>query len=271
MSDGKHIRLTKGASARNRAAAFCERFGIRAPVPETPMAGASPVQLAVAVANASGMGALGALLTEPEGIVGWASQFRQGSKGAFRLNVWVPDPPPRRGAPEVMVKITGDRAVNTVDPGRLVLGFDFPAVPGRNRAWQPVLTDLRRRLGMVESLAETTGVMPAPFLTRHPNIRIGLIPYGWSGGFPESDAEDAEASTRVRRVRLLGPSHSELLRIDLTDVPEAEPGDEVVLLGRSRAAEIALDEVASIWGMVPSSLPPVIGRTLRRVHKGAIA
>ncbi len=62
------------------------------------MAGACPVSLAVAVANAGGMGSMGALLTEPEGIASWASQFRQGSNGAFQLNVWIPDPPPSRDA-----------------------------------------------------------------------------------------------------------------------------------------------------------------------------
>lgn len=157
--------------------------------------------------------------------------------------------------------------LNAVDPGRLVLGFDFPAAPGRTRSWRPVLTGLRSRLVMVKSLAETTGVMAAPFLTRRPDMRIGLIPYGWSDGFPKAMPKDAEVLIRGRRVRLLGPSHSELLRVDLTDVPEAEPGDEVVLLGRSGTVEITLDELASMWGMAPSSLPPVIGRTLRRVYK----
>ncbi|MBD0272237.1 MAG: nitronate monooxygenase, partial [Acetobacteraceae bacterium] len=58
------------AAARNRAEAFCVRFGLRAPILQAPMAGASPAPLAAAVANAGGLGALGALMTEPEGIRG---------------------------------------------------------------------------------------------------------------------------------------------------------------------------------------------------------
>ena len=41
---------------RHRAAAFCDRFGLRVPILEAPMAGACPASLAVAVANAGGMG-----------------------------------------------------------------------------------------------------------------------------------------------------------------------------------------------------------------------
>ncbi len=75
--------------------------------------------------------------------------------------------------------------------------------------------------------------MPAPFLPLRPGMRLGLIPYGWSDGFPRRMPAAAAALVRGRRVRLLGPTHSELIRVDLTDVPEAELGDEVVLLGRS--------------------------------------
>src|SRR5579862_7008304 len=84
--------------ARERADAFCRRFGLRVPILMAPMAGACPAALAAAVANAGGMGGLGALMTAPEGIDAWARQFRDQSNGAFQINLWVPDPPPRRDA-----------------------------------------------------------------------------------------------------------------------------------------------------------------------------
>ncbi|MBV9782255.1 MAG: nitronate monooxygenase [Acidisphaera sp.] len=62
------------------------------------MAGACPVPLAAAVANAGGMGGLGALLTTPDGIAEWVADFRAESDGALQANLWVPDPPPVRDA-----------------------------------------------------------------------------------------------------------------------------------------------------------------------------
>src|SRR5437588_599305 len=85
-------------SPRERAEAFCRRFGLRVPILQAPMAGASPVGLAAAVGNAGGMGALGALMTSPDGIAGWAQQFRGQSNGTFQINLWVPDPEPVRDA-----------------------------------------------------------------------------------------------------------------------------------------------------------------------------
>jgi nitronate monooxygenase len=83
---------------RGRAAAFCRRFGLQVPILMAPMAGACPAGLAAAIANGGGMGGLGALLTAPDGIDAWARQFRTGSNGSFQINLWVPDPPPRRDA-----------------------------------------------------------------------------------------------------------------------------------------------------------------------------
>src|SRR5438876_8978582 len=79
-----------------RAEAFCRRFGLRVSILQAPMAGACPVGLASAVANAGGMGAMGALMTAPDGIARWVEEFRGQSNGTFQINLWVPDPPPRR-------------------------------------------------------------------------------------------------------------------------------------------------------------------------------
>jgi alanine racemase len=158
--------------------------------------------------------------------------------------------------------------LNAVDPGRLVLGHGFPAVAGRVRRWRPAMVGLRSRLVMVKSLAEIGDVMPAPFLPRRPGMRIGLIPYGWSDGFPRRMPAEAGALLRGRRVKLLGPAHSELIRVDLTDIPDAAIGDEVVLLGRSGDAEITLDDLAAQWRLPVPELYAAIGKSIRRVHVG---
>jgi nitronate monooxygenase len=86
------------ATALDRAQRFCERFGLRLPILLGPMAGACPPSLSIAVANAGGLGACGALLMTPEAIRTWAADVRAGSNGVFQLNLWIPDPPPRRDA-----------------------------------------------------------------------------------------------------------------------------------------------------------------------------
>lgn len=61
-----------------------------------PMAGACPPSLAIAVANAGGLGGCGALLMQPDAIRKWAADVRAGTNGGFQLNLWIPDPPAKR-------------------------------------------------------------------------------------------------------------------------------------------------------------------------------
>ena len=84
--------------ALDRASAFCARYGFAVPVMLAPMAGACPASLSIAVANAGGMGAMGALITPPAGIRDWVREFRSNSSGPFQLNLWIPDPTPLRDA-----------------------------------------------------------------------------------------------------------------------------------------------------------------------------
>jgi nitronate monooxygenase len=88
--------MSKLSSVRQRVQDFCERYALQIPILQAPMAGSCPASLAVAVANAGGMGGMGALTSDPAAIEAWASDFRSQSNGSFQLNLWVPDPPPLR-------------------------------------------------------------------------------------------------------------------------------------------------------------------------------
>ena len=81
-----------------RAHAFCERFGLRVPVLLAPMAGVSAPSLSIAVINAGGLGACGALLMKPSEIHAWADEIRASTSGPFQINLWIPDSPPKRDA-----------------------------------------------------------------------------------------------------------------------------------------------------------------------------
>lgn len=81
---------------RERAASFCDRYGLTRPILLAPMAGNCPPELSVAIGNAGGMGAMGALVSSAADIRRWAAAVRSGTPGPFQLNTWIPEPPPHR-------------------------------------------------------------------------------------------------------------------------------------------------------------------------------
>jgi nitronate monooxygenase len=143
-------------SPLGRATAFCTEYGLELPVLLAPMAGACPTSLSIAVANAGGMGAMGALVTPPAGIRAWVQEFRSRSRGPFQLNVWIPDPPPRRDA-EAEARL------------RAFLAAWGPPVP--ETAGDVVLPDFEAQCEAFLELAPTVvssimGVFPPAFVSR---------------------------------------------------------------------------------------------------------
>src|SRR2546425_5539400 len=93
------------ASARERAQAFCAKYGLEAPIILAPMAGVQTLDLSVAVAEGGGMGSLGALITPPDSIREWAAAFSAKSNRAFQVNIWIRQT--GAGDPEVESRMRG--------------------------------------------------------------------------------------------------------------------------------------------------------------------
>ena len=140
----------------DRATAFCAKYGLKLPILLAPMAGASPASLSIAVANAGGMGGMGAVLTPPAGIHTWMRDFRSNSSGPVQLNVWIPDTKPRRD-PDAEGRV------------RKFLEAWGPPVPAS--AGDVALPDFDAQCQALLELAPTAvssimGVLPAAFVSR---------------------------------------------------------------------------------------------------------
>ena len=83
---------------QERTASFCERFHLHLPVLLAPMSGVPAPSLTIAVAEAGGLGACGALLMTPAQIAAWVAAVRATTTRPFQLNLWIPDPLPLRDA-----------------------------------------------------------------------------------------------------------------------------------------------------------------------------
>src|SRR5580704_19219689 len=80
----RSVRVGSSAGARElftRALRETADGRLRVPILMAPMASACPASLAIAVANAGGLGGCGALLMPPDAIHKWVSDVRAGTKG----------------------------------------------------------------------------------------------------------------------------------------------------------------------------------------------
>jgi alanine racemase len=150
--------------------------------------------------------------------------------------------PIRMIASSKILAIMGRATLNAVDPGQMFFG---PFRAAGDVPWpteRQAFKRLSSRLIHVRVLERTAFPEAAPFAI-HPGLRMGVMPIGTADGAAQLHC--GAALVRGRRVPLLGTSSLEHMRLDLTQLPEAQLGDEVVLIGEQDGAVIAPDEVAA--------------------------
>ncbi|MGA0598428.1 alanine racemase [Enterovirga sp. CN4-39] len=168
------------------------------------------------------------------------------------------------GSNSALVMQRPDLDLSGVDPGRLLFGVT-PAGPlERQLDLRPALAAFRSRILIAKTITavpEDQRLSPFPAQV---GTRIGVLPVGWGDGLPRRFRDGARALVQGRPVPILNPVHLEHLRLDLTGVPEAGPGDEVTLIGRQGAQTITLEEVEATWGLDGLSLLAGLRDHLRR-------
>lgn len=146
----------------------------------------------------------------------------------------------------VLQASTSTMTLNAVDPGLLFLGLDARGPGLGDVGLRPAFVALKTRLVQVKDVARTEFWEQAPFPITGP-LRMGVIPIGRSDGM--DGICSGEVLVRGMRANLLGSPNTEHTRLDLTHVPGAAVGDEVVLVGRQGPGEITADEVARRRGI----------------------
>ena len=177
------------------------------------------------------------------------------------------DVPIRLAASSPLVLGFPSTYLNAVDPGRMLYGYGHEAVAGPV-VLRPTFRAFKSRLVEVKDLTPRERFAAAAPFPITAAMRLGVIPAGMGDGVHRLNA--GEALVRGRRVPILARP-LEHTRLDLTTVPDAVVGDEVVLVGRQGAEEITLDEIAERHTIDLLALALGVGPRVARVYVGSAA
>jgi alanine racemase len=159
-----------------------------------------------------------------------------------------------------------------VRPGAILYGYYQSFDPPQKKqevmgqvALQPCLS-LRARIISLRNVPLGAGVgYAARFVTKRPS-RIAVINAGYADGVVRARTNRGWALVRGKRVPLVGTISMDLTMLDLTDVPEAVPGDVVTIYGKDGDAAIEVSEVAHEIGTVTSDLLCALGRRVPKFY-----
>ena len=106
------------------------------------------------------------------------------------------------------------------------------------------------------------------FHTKRPS-RVATLPVGYADGYNRLLSNRGEVIVRGRRAPVIGRVSMDLVTIDLTDIPDAALGDEVVLLGTQDRETITAEEIASKIGTISWEVFCSVSARVPRVYRDA--
>lgn len=138
-----------------------------------------------------------------------------------------------------------------VRPGIVLYGSspDYPQRTAQDWGLQPGMTLSSKIIGTQSLQAGDTVGYGSTFTADGP-LQVGVVACGYADGYPRHCGTGTPVLVNGVRTRLLGRVSMDMVTVDLTAIPDAGMGSEVVLWGRSpvTGVELSIDEVAAAAG-----------------------
>ncbi|WP_454817170.1 alanine racemase [Labrys neptuniae] len=155
--------------------------------------------------------------------------------------------------------------MDAVDPGALLFGLTGAHAGRRGLLIRPALSAIKARIVALKACDESMG-SPPDLPGYHRAMRLAVLGIGWGHGVPRRLGLKATVLLRGQRALIVPPVHLEHLRIDVTDIPSAELGDEATLLGAVGTERITLQDLADAWGTDETGAACGLRESLRRIY-----
>ncbi|MES2953308.1 MAG: alanine racemase [Patescibacteria group bacterium] len=126
-------------------------------------------------------------------------------------------------------------------------------------SWKTVLSEIKQ-------LPEGGGIGYDLTEELPPGAKIGICPIGYWHGYPRALSSVGFVLVCGKRARVLGRVSMDMIAVDLSLVPKAKTGDEVVLIGRQGKETIDALEVASWMGASHYELLTRINPLIKRIY-----
>jgi alanine racemase len=103
------------------------------------------------------------------------------------------------------------------------------------------------------------------FIASRPT-RVAILPVGYADGYHRGLSHRAQVIVQGRIAPVIGIICMDMTAVEVTDIPEAKVGDEVILMGRQGEVEISAEQIAQWLNTIPYEVLTGIGSRVERVY-----
>jgi alanine racemase len=164
-----------------------------------------------------------------------------------------------------LLDVPGDD-FNLVRVGSALYGLNPRAgIPRDQMDIRPAMT-FKTVISHVKNVPAGHGISYGHTYTTTAATRVATIPVGYVDGITKIGSGKTEALVRGERVRQIGMICMDQCRLDVSHVPEAAPGDEVIFFGTDGTHTLSPDERAKILGTGNCEIVCAVSRRVPRVY-----
>jgi alanine racemase len=146
-----------------------------------------------------------------------------------------------------------------------IMLYGISPLPEEQSVLRPVMT-WKTRIGLVRDMAKGSSISYGRTFIAPKAMRVATLTAGYADGYPRHlSNRDAAVLLRGRRCALLGRVTMDLIMVDVSEVEDAQPGEEVVLMGRQDDSEIPCLELAEKANTITWEITTRVGQRVRRV------
>lgn len=197
-----------------------------------------------------------------------AAQLEVFDAAAARLRAAGIEPPVAHVANSAASVLRPDTHYSLLRPGLAIYGL--PPVPAiRDQIdLRPVMT-LKTRVVQIKRVPAGVGVSYGHTFVAPRASVIGVLAVGYADGYRRGLQHGGEVMIRGRRAPVVGAVCMDLTMVDLTDVPGAATGDEVILWGGAGEAMISVNDIARLAQTISYEMLCTVGKRVPRIYRKA--
>lgn len=153
-----------------------------------------------------------------------------------------------------------------VRPGLMLFGYNPLEAGALGADLRPVLS-LLTRIAFIKKVPTGVPISYGRTFTTKRESAIATLPIGYADGYSRGLSNKGEALVRGMRVPVVGRVCMDMCMIDVTDVPAAREGDDVVVIGSQGGERITADDIAAKTGTIAYEVLCGISSRVPRIYQ----
>ena len=155
---------------------------------------------------------------------------------------------------------------NLVRPGIILYGlYPSASINQEKLKLYPVMS-LKTHISHIKEVEKGVPISYGRTYITEKKTLVATLPVGYADGYSRRLSPGGKVLIRGIKVPIIGRICMDQCMVDITNIPQAQIGDEVVLMGTQGRQSILAEEIADVLGTIHYEVVCMVGKRIPRVY-----